>query len=456
MAGGSDIGGRPPAEMYSVQALMELALPRFAMPEGPRQVHPPWPVTSEPPASPAPNQIEPCGGVDSRCSMDQTSSSSVYFNLDALTSSSNEESVDAKKCRDLSVTILYKSEEVDRLAKSEIALSDNDCPAVSGVGDIRQVIRRRDGPRGGSSRPPWRPDSGQEPSAPAVNLVAGKCKPGRVSRTVSSSPITLDMTVVCTPDPDHLQPEVRSQKVLPADTVNESVTGFDTSTPLITTPAMLVGQKTPQVEDFPTLDLSESSELLPSFGLSTPSSSSSSPTLPWGTADDSSPSFSPNRVCVGQSQSEPDEGSLLNVSPLSPEVVVRPAREGGATQPEGMLLPTILDDFNDSVLGDPISYARIDQLPGSESPLSLPVYAWPPRPALMMDPVIQTVLAPRKSERLLAETSGTDFPITAEKARVITSGLPGCRTDSWSSASSRLRMETRHIDCNSIILASWS
>ena len=116
----------------------------------------------------------------------------------------------------------------------------------------------------------------------------------------------------------------------------------------------------------------------------------------------------------GQSQSEPDEGSLFNVSPLSPELVVHP---GGATQPEGMLLPTMLDDFNDSVLGDRISYARIDQLPGSESPLSLPVYAWPPRPALMMDAVIQTVLAPRKSERLLAETSVTDSPVTVEKTQ---------------------------------------
>ena len=35
VAGGPDIGGRPPAEMSSVQALMELTLPRFAMPEGP-------------------------------------------------------------------------------------------------------------------------------------------------------------------------------------------------------------------------------------------------------------------------------------------------------------------------------------------------------------------------------------------------------------------------------------
>ena len=116
--------------------------------------------------------------------MDQTSLSSVYFNLDALTSSSNEESVDVKKCRDLSVTIFYKSEEVDKLAKSEIALSDNDCPAVSGVRDIRQVVRWRDGPLGGPSRRSRWPDSRQEPSAPEVDPVTGKCKPGRVSMTV--------------------------------------------------------------------------------------------------------------------------------------------------------------------------------------------------------------------------------------------------------------------------------
>ena len=79
VAGGPELGGRPSAEMSSVQALMELALPRFAMTEGPRHVLPPWPVTSEPPASPAPSEIVPRGGEDSRCSMDQTSLSSVYL-----------------------------------------------------------------------------------------------------------------------------------------------------------------------------------------------------------------------------------------------------------------------------------------------------------------------------------------------------------------------------------------
>ena len=141
LAEGPELGERRSAEMSSVQGLMELALPRFAMAEGPREEHPPWSVTSEPPASPSPNQIEP-HGEDSRCSMDQTSFSSVYFNLDVLTSSSNEEALDVKKCRDLSVTILCKSEEIDTLVKSEVVLSDDDCPAVSGVRDIRQVVRR--------------------------------------------------------------------------------------------------------------------------------------------------------------------------------------------------------------------------------------------------------------------------------------------------------------------------
>ena len=180
------------------------------------------------------------------------------------------------------------------------------------------------------------------------------------------------MTVVCTPAPDPVQTGVVAHELPPAETVNKSVTGFDTSMPFVATPAIVVGEQIPQVKKFKTFDLSESSELLPSFGLS---SSSSSPALSWGTAEDSSPSFSPNHVRDGHSQNVPSEGSLFNVSPLLPEIVVQPTRENGMIQPEGVLLPTILHDFNDSVLGDPISYARIEQVPGSESPLSLPVYA---------------------------------------------------------------------------------
>ena len=128
------------------------------------------------------------------------------------------------------------------------------------------------------------------------------------------------------------------------------------------------------------------------LGGSSSSSASSSPTLPWGTAEGSSPSFSPNRAKEGQSQISQSSDSLFNVSPLSPII---PNREKEMPKPEGRLLPTLLDEFNDSVLGEPISYARLEQAPGSESPLSLPVYAWPPRATMRMDPIIQTVLSPR-------------------------------------------------------------
>ena len=117
-------------------------------------------------------------------------------------------------------------------------------------------------------------------------------------------------------------------------------------------PAPVVGWPEPKAKEFPTLRLPESPDLLPSFGLS---SSSSSPTLSWGTAEDSSPTFSPNRVCEGHSQDVPDEGSLFNVSSLSPGLVVRHTWGSGAAPSEGVLLPTMLEDFDDSVLGDPIS-----------------------------------------------------------------------------------------------------
>ena len=172
-----------------------------------------------------------------------------------------------------------------------------------------------------------------------------------------------------------------------------------------------------QAKEFPTLRLSESPELLPSFGLS---SSSSSPKLPWGTAEDSSLPFSPNCVQVGHSQDVPDEGSLFNVSPLSPGFFVQPPRGSGSPPAGGVLLPTTLQDFDDSVLGDPITYARCEQFPGSESPLSLPVYTWPPSSAFLMDPaVIRTVLAPGNSALPAAGTSTAVSPIASGEGRLL-------------------------------------
>ena len=143
--------GRLTAEMSSVQALMDLALPRFAMAEGPHQVHPPLSVMSESPASPALSQIEPRGGEDSSCSMDQTSIPSVYLNLDALSSSSDGDSLNVKICEDFAVTIVCSSEETGTRVNSEDVLSDEDFSGgvrskrhsnrSSGGAPIRRAVR---------------------------------------------------------------------------------------------------------------------------------------------------------------------------------------------------------------------------------------------------------------------------------------------------------------------------
>ena len=76
---------------------------------------------------------------DSRFSMDQMSS--VYLNLNALSSSSEEESLDVKKRDDLSVTFVCSSEEAGTRVNSEEVFSDEDFPAIFRARDIR--VRRR-------------------------------------------------------------------------------------------------------------------------------------------------------------------------------------------------------------------------------------------------------------------------------------------------------------------------
>ena len=133
---------------------------------------------------------------------------------------------------------------------------------------------------------------------------------------------------------------------------------------------------------------------LPASPLSGRSSSASCQTLAWGDADDSSAPLSPNHAQARRSQDVPDEGSLFNVLPFSPGFLFRPSRGDQPPPSEGVLLPTTLDNFDDSVLGDLITYARCEQFPGSESPLSLPVYAWPSSSAYLLEQsLLQTVLA---------------------------------------------------------------
>ena len=108
---------------------------------------------------------------------------------------------------------------------------------------------------------------------------------------------------------------------------------------------------------------------------------------------DSSVPLSPNHVQAGRSQDVPEEGSLFHVSPVSPGFLMQPS--GAAMQQPGAdaPLPQILDGFTDPVLGDPIAFAQCNLIPGSDTPITLPVYTMPSSLAYMPGPSsVQTVM----------------------------------------------------------------
>ena len=65
-----------------------------------------------------------------------------------------------------------------------------------------------------------------------------------------------------------------------------------------------------------------------------------------------------------------------------------------------MLLQSALYGFSDSVLGDPIALVQCEQIPGSDAPLTLPVYTLQSGLAYMPgQSSVQTVLASGASSR---------------------------------------------------------
>ena len=223
--------------------------------------------------------------------------SSTYLNLDALSSSSEEESRDKAKCSDLLVTLLCSSsEEAGTCVNSAEFCSDDDFPALFGARDIRQVIRRRASPPGGQIIGAAQDDRQHGPPTPMVDPVTGKCKSGKVSRTISTSPLKLDLTVKYTSGVKVSPPGASTQVILAPVTVDHTEIAAGMSASFVSTPAPEVEQPEVQAKGFPTLRLVESPEL-----------------LPWGAVDDSSPPFSPNRVQSGPSQDALDVDSLFNV-----------------------------------------------------------------------------------------------------------------------------------------------
>ena len=176
-----------------------------------------------------------------------------------------------------------------------------------------------------------------------------------------------------------------------------------------------MGECVPAVDSFST----------PSSGRST---SHSSRTLSWGDAGDSSVPLSPNRVQAGRSQDVPGEGSLFHVSPISPGFLSRPLREAQPFPLEGVMLPSTMDDFSDSDLGAPMTYAQCKLIPGSDAPMSLPVFSVPSGLTSRPDQSsVQSSVQPLEtSSRSEVGSSAFAPPMDMQDSPLLETGLPGC------------------------------
>ena len=337
-SGGPEAVCRIPMEMSSVQALMDISLPRFAgLTDGLHQIHLPWSISSDSPASPATVRFDTSSEEDSRCSVDQMSVSSACLNLDVFSSSSEDDSKDLAERSDLSITLFCDWDEAGTRVNSDQVLSDGDFPEESVPEDKWQFVRRGASPPGGQSMGAAQDDRQYDPPLPVVDLVTGRSKPGKVSRTVSRTLLTLDLTVVCMTSAVVPPPGAPFDTVVPPAAVANDKIDVGTSVPVVTAPAPVVEQpSSPVREGVHVVD-----HLQPLLPLSGWSSSSSSPTLPWGATEDSSPPFSPNCIHAECSQDVPDEDSLFNVSPLSPGLLFSAISRGSVASVWG---GTIADD----------------------------------------------------------------------------------------------------------------
>ena len=326
LKGVTDSSGGPesvcciPMEMSSGQALMDLSLPRFAgLTDGLRQIHPPWSIASDSPASPAPARLDTNGEEDSRGSVDQMSVSSACLNLDLFSSSSEDDSKDSAECSYLSITLFYDSDEADTHVNSDQVLSDGDFPEESVSKDKRQFVRRSASPSGGQFMGVAQDDRQYGPPLPVVDLVTGRCKPGKVSITVSRTPLTMDLTVVCTTSAVVPPPGASSDTVVPPATVANDEIDVGTSVSVITAPAPVVEQPSSPVRE----GVHVVEPLQPLL-----------PRLPHQRYRGEQRKTCHHHFCLnaGCSRDVPDEDSLFNLSPFSPELLFQPSR-GGQSPP---------------------------------------------------------------------------------------------------------------------------
>ena len=119
-------------------------------------------------------------------------------------------------------------------------------------------------------------------------------------------------------------------------------------------------------------------------------------------------------------------------------------------------MPSTIDDFSHSELGAPLTYAQSELMPGSDAPMSLPVFSVPSGfSARLGQSSIQTVLALVTSSHTDGGSSGVAPPMDMEDSPLLETGLPGCLY-SRRTADVRSRMENRPLAYSFITHGSWS
>ena len=87
----------------------------------------------------------------------------------------------------------------------------------------------------------------------------------------------------------------------------------------------------------------------------------------------------------------------------------------------------MIDTFSDSDLGAPMAYAQCELIPGSDTPMSLPVFSVPSGFSARPDQYsIQTVLALGTSSHPDGVSSAATPPMDMEDGPLLETGLPGC------------------------------
>ena len=264
--------GRPHrSEVNTIRALMDLALPKLeGLGDRRTQVRRPWTVTTDSPASP-----------DPVCSTDPLRSPSPCLNLDALSSDDAEEYVGLS---DISVTLICGSDGGHTPVNSDQVLSDEDFTAAAGSADRRQVIRIRD----------------VSPNVQIVHI-------SQVSRDWDSR-----RTVCGAGHPKDCVGKRMQRSICVQASSTEVRAKDDTPGLAAAGPFPVVGTvDIPEVGWVETISLSSP----PRSGQLSPDSPR---TIAFEDTQDFSVPLSPNHVQAGRSQEVPVEGSLFNVSPVSP------------------------------------------------------------------------------------------------------------------------------------------